>query len=236
MVAREVLRRVRLNGPFSNKALLGVGWADVAQEDFRSALTPWLELQERDLLDSAVQESLLAVPYAFQQLSANGSAVESYESALVAFDREILQLDQAIKRADSGELINALLELDDPEIGRWSWQLEKIPDSTDARYLYFMIADHRFQEGLRNTRDLAALRWHLDQWQKKLDAFEDMLDARRQAFEEQLPKTRTRLAEVDLPQSCRPVGMRWRRDWPILKPPGTCWVWPATKRSGRGNS
>ena len=80
--ARLVLERVRLQGPFANKALLGVGWADAATHDFRGALTPWLELKDRDMLDGAVQESLLAIPYAYAQLDAHGSAAEGYETAL----------------------------------------------------------------------------------------------------------------------------------------------------------
>ncbi len=96
--ARPVLERVRLESPFANKALLGVGWADAAAHDFRGALTPWLELRNRDLLDSAVQESLLAIPYAYAELDAHGSAAEGYQSALASFDAEIANLDDAISR------------------------------------------------------------------------------------------------------------------------------------------
>ena len=56
LAAKEPLQRVRLEGPFSNKALLGVGWADAEVENYRRALVPWMELRGRDLLDSAVQE------------------------------------------------------------------------------------------------------------------------------------------------------------------------------------
>ncbi|NIW25563.1 MAG: hypothetical protein GWN29_13900, partial [Gammaproteobacteria bacterium] len=66
-----LLQRVRLEGPFSNKALLGVGWADAERGDYRAALSPWLELRQRNIIDPAVQESLLAVPYAFSQLGAD---------------------------------------------------------------------------------------------------------------------------------------------------------------------
>ena len=61
--ARPALARVRLNGPYSNRALLGIGWADAALGDYRGALTPWMELRSRDVLDAAVQESYLAVPF-----------------------------------------------------------------------------------------------------------------------------------------------------------------------------
>jgi lipopolysaccharide biosynthesis regulator YciM len=69
--ARPALERVRLNGPYSNKALLGTGWTDAALGDYQRALNPWMELHNRDVLDAAVQESYLAVPYAFSKLNAN---------------------------------------------------------------------------------------------------------------------------------------------------------------------
>ena len=74
--AKVALERVRLNGPYSNKALLGTGWADAALGDYKAALNPWMELRGRNLLDAAVQESMLAVPYAFGKLSANAQSAE----------------------------------------------------------------------------------------------------------------------------------------------------------------
>ena len=196
--ARAVLSRVRLHGPFSSKALLGVGWANAMQDDYRRALDPWLELQERDLLDSAVQESLLAVPYAFSRLGANGSAATHYRTALASFDRERIRLEAAINRATSGELIPALLREDQREIGRWHWQLETLPVSDDTRYLYHLVANNEFQDGLRSYRDLAALRDHLQQWQDKLGAFDDMVETRALAYEQRLPGVERRLGDVDI--------------------------------------
>ena len=74
--AKPILQRVRLEGPYSSKALLGVGWADAGVGEFKRALVPWLTLRKRNLLDSAVQESFLTVPYAYNQLSATGQAAE----------------------------------------------------------------------------------------------------------------------------------------------------------------
>jgi tetratricopeptide (TPR) repeat protein len=204
--AKEVLERVRLRGPFSSKALLGVGWADSLREDYRGALNPWLELQDRDLLDSAVQESLLAVPYAFGQLKANGSAAEYYLSALNQFDTEILRLDAALDRADSGDLIPALLRQDESGTGRWHWQLEALPKTEDARYLYHLVANHDFQHGLRNYRDLVALYDHLEEWRGKLSAFDNMVDTGAQAYAERLPVVESRMAEIDI------AAMRAQRD------------------------
>jgi len=180
--------------------------ADVLQENYRGALTPWLTLSERDLLDSAVQESLLAIPYAFSRIGANGSAAEHYVSAMANFDREMTGLDAALDRARSGRMIPALLSRDARGMGRWQWQLDELPDSDDARYLYRLVADNQFQDGLRSYRDLVALRDHLSAWRGKLQAFENMIETRILGYAERLPAIEQRLAGID------PAVLGKRRD------------------------
>jgi hypothetical protein len=196
--AKPILQRVRLNGPFSNKALLGAGWADLANDEYLKALVPWRELNERELLDSAVQESLLAVPYAFVQLDAEPQAAEYYARALNIFDAEISRLDTAMDDAGNGQLISALLEQDQSSGGGWYWQLASLPDDDRTRYLYFAIADHHFHEGLKSYRDLMSLGEHLDDWQTKLLAYRDMLDTRQYAYTDRLPALSERIATFDL--------------------------------------
>ena len=195
--ARAVLGRVRLDGLHANKALLGFGWADALQDNYRGALTPWLALSERDLLDSAVQESLLAIPYAFSRIGANGSAADHYASAMTQFDQELSGLDAALERTRSGRMIPALLSLDDRQIGHWNWQLDVLPDNEDARYLFQFIANNQFQDGLRSYRDLVALREHLSAWREKLAAYEHMIDTRTLGYAQRLPVIEQRLAGVD---------------------------------------
>ncbi|NJN82643.1 MAG: hypothetical protein HC802_10475 [Caldilineaceae bacterium] len=67
--ARLALNRVQLAGSQASKALLGAGWADAAEGGYQSALVPWLELHGRAVQDGAVQESYLAVPYAYAELA-----------------------------------------------------------------------------------------------------------------------------------------------------------------------
>src|SRR5690606_40439773 len=100
--AKPLLQRVRLEGPFSNKALLGVGWADAETEDYRQALVPWMELRSRDLLDSAVQESMLAIPYAMARLDSVGQAADYYVAAIGASHEETRRTDQTIARLQPG--------------------------------------------------------------------------------------------------------------------------------------
>ena len=204
--ARPVLERVRLRGPFASKALLGVGWADALNADYQGALVPWLELMNRDLMDSAVQESFLAVPYALGRLAAHGSAVDRYQRALGTFDEEIVRLDSAVARARGGALIPALLQKDDRELGRWYWHLATLPDNDDSRYLYLLLADNSFQEGVKNYRDLAALAGYLGDWRERVETFSVMVGDRVAAYQQRLPEAQQKLATVDT------AAMAARRD------------------------
>ncbi|HET7756806.1 MAG TPA: hypothetical protein VFK87_06090, partial [Steroidobacteraceae bacterium] len=187
--ARPALDRVRLDGPYSNKALLGTGWADAALGDYQGALVPWMELRSRDLLDAAVQESYLAVPYAYSRLNANAEAARYYENAVQSFDSENRKLDAAIARVEQGDMLKTVLSGDQGD-GRygWFWQLKRLPDEPESRYLYTVLAGHDFQEGLKNYRDLEHLSGTLDHWSESMDAFQDMIETREHAYAERLPK------------------------------------------------
>ena len=196
-LARPALQRVRLAGPFSNKALLGVGWSDSAQDNYRQALVPWMELRRRNLLDPAVQESLLAVPYALAKLDANKQAADYYLDAIEAFHEELNRLDQSIESIRDGRLLAAVLDGDSSDAMGWYWRLRELPDAPETRYLYELMASHRFQEGLKNYRDLMFMRANLDHWNESLVAFDDILATREHAYQQRLPLIESSLANVD---------------------------------------
>jgi len=196
--AKRPLQRVRLDGPFSNKALLGVGWAEAEDEDYRRALVPWMELRGRDLLDPAVQESMLAIPYAMAKLDSIGQAADHYLDAIEAFYEESHRIDLAIERIESGAYLGDFLALDPRDTSGWQWKLEALPETTESRFLFHLLATHRFQEGLKNYRDLAFLLRNLETWQDSVVVFRNMLDTREIAYAERLPRTRDSLSQADL--------------------------------------
>ena len=192
--AKLALERVRLNGPYSNKALLGTGWADAALGDYKAALNPWMELRGRNLLDAAVQESLLAVPYAFGKLSANAQSAEYYETAVESYDAETVRIDDAITRIHAGSLLEQVISSEKDSRYGWFWQLKNIPEAPESRYLYTVLAGHDFQEGLKNYRDLVYMAHTLDKWGDSMEAFGDMIDTRERAYAERLPRVDALLA------------------------------------------
>ncbi|MCH7834745.1 MAG: hypothetical protein IH911_06680, partial [Proteobacteria bacterium] len=196
--AKTPLQRVRLAGPFSNKALLGVGWADAELERYHRALVPWMELRSRDLLDPAVQESMLAIPYAFAKLDSISQSADHYLNAIEAFYEEINRIDRTIAHIESGDLFDEFLADEPLDSTGWYWRLEKLPQGPEGRYLYHLLATHEFQEGLKNYRDLRYLYSNLDDWQQSIDVFENMLDTRRLVYEARTPRSRSALGRADV--------------------------------------
>ena len=194
--ALPVLERVRLNGPYSNKALLGTGWAEAALGDYQGALGPWMELRKRNVLDAAVQESYLAVPYAFGKLNANAQSAEYYESAVESFQAENGRLDAAIGRIEQGDMLERVLQSGrgGTETFGWFWQLKNLPDAPESRYLYTVLAGNDFQEGLKNYRDLVHMGELLERGGYDMEAYENMIDTREHAYAERLPKVDALLA------------------------------------------
>ena len=223
--AREVLDRVRLDGPFSGEALLAAGWAEAAGGNYRAALTPWLALQSRSAADPSVQEVNLTVPYAFVELKAPGQAERYYQAALRSYDEESQRIDSAIARIRGGSLLGQLLAhesdsassgdvgndpLDDDALPDrlsygWFWQLGNVPDDPESHYLYSVFAGSDFQEGLRNYRDLKLMGRMLGEWSTSMDAFQEMIAARRRAYAQRVPKIDALLT------SGRLDGLRRRR-------------------------
>jgi hypothetical protein len=196
--AKPILQRVRLEGPYSSKALLGVGWADAGAGEFKRALVPWLALRKRNLLDSAVQESFLTVPYAYSQLAATGQAAEYYNSAIESFDAELQHIDDSIEQIRAGHLLDRLLDDDKKDTLTWYWQLKTLPDAPESRYLYQLLASNEFQEGLKNYRELNYMSRNLQNWRDDVSAYDDMLDTRQAAYDLHVPKADAVMAATDL--------------------------------------
>jgi len=193
------LNRVRLDGPYTNKALLGLGWAEADAGRLEQALAPWLQLRGRKFTDAAVQEAYLAVPYAYAKLSARGQAAEQYRLALQEFAAESGRIDESVAAIRQGGFLDAILEAvpRTNDVG-WFWQLQKVPDSPQTRYLYQLLASHEFQEGLKNYRDLHLMQANLEKWRTSLEAFDAMIAARRQAAAEREPRRQALLQSTDI--------------------------------------
>lgn len=227
--AIPVFGRVRSTGPYSNRALLGIGWACLAprgsqqkrtetgdeppdqtaftsfatigvllrpgyiddaiykraqlapfhlkgksadeEAQLKQALAYWIKLTDRDPMDPAVQEGMLAIPYVLDRLGAHIQAQQKYEQVIPYLEQTRKRLDEAMLHVRTGVMVNTMVKSSaDVETG-WTWRLHDLPNAPETFYLQSMIAENKFQEGLKNYRDVRLL-------------------------EKQLAATRSRLAEL----------------------------------------
>ena len=154
-----------------------------------------MELQRPRLLDSAVQESMLAIPYALAKLDAISQAADHYLNAIEAFYEEI-RIDRTIgsSRARFSTSFSRTTRSTAPA-GTGAWR--NCPKVRKARYLFHLLATHEFQEGLKNYRDLQLLP-EPGCWQQSVDVYANMLETRMEAYEERLPRIEAALARADL--------------------------------------
>jgi hypothetical protein len=195
--SRDVLNRVRLEGPLSSKALLGAGWADAEGEAFGRALVPWLELSKRDPTDPAVQEALLAVPYAMTKMNLQGRAVKHYNDAIGTLYSEQDYIDESIAAIRQGALLEVLQEQDLRSGTGWLQELSFDTDNPVLRYQVTLMAAHDFQEAVKNYRDLMTLHNNLEKWAQAIEAYDDMLDGREQRFAQHKPAAQAALQAGD---------------------------------------
>ena len=189
--------RIRLDGPFSNKALLGAGWVEVAQKKYDRALVPWSLLREREQTNSYVQEAMMAVPYAYSKLNVHGKAAIMYGKAMDVFASEIDSLDASIKSIREGKFLTALVSKQGEKDKNWVVNLRDLPDSPETRYIMDLMAAHDFQESLKNYKDLADLRENLTTWLHDLTVYEDIIELRRRYYEPLLPTIEKRFKKLD---------------------------------------
>lgn len=211
LAAIEEFRQVHLDGIESNQALLGYGWAAIAQEKYLEAIKPWQVLQQRSLLFPAAQEALLALPFAYEKLNAPGDALREYEAAEKLLSQEINLVRDMRATLTAGELLT--LVSSKPVSAKELQELEKknepgtltalITDDgqnwlklsdtsvikTRSIYLRELFAQNSFQSSVLDLRDLLKMQKLLLDWQPKLKAYDELLQQKqvwRQQKEQQL--------------------------------------------------
>lgn len=224
--ARPLFSRVRTEGPFSNRALLGMGWAELAprgnrqdrqtlvededSEGFRDvaslgvlirpgffeadiyerlanrpfrrdnlgeseeesllrALVVWNELVKRDPMDAAVQEGMLAIPYALDRLGDYEQAMQRYQKAIDVFEEARERIDQGIRSVEGALMLNTIVRRDASAQSGYNWRLLDLPDLPETYWLNRLLAEHRFQEQLKNFRDARLLAQRVEAIRNQVD-------------------------------------------------------------------
>lgn len=165
--AKADFTRVRLDSPMADRALLGYGWASSQMGDFQSALSPWQALSEHSMMSESVRESMLAVPYAYEQLGRTSFALANYQVASDLYAAELEGIEAAIDVFANGDL-RSVLGLETEQAEEWLFGGDILPMGEHAPYLQHLITRHSFQASMRELRDLHSMAWHLGKARERL--------------------------------------------------------------------
>jgi tetratricopeptide (TPR) repeat protein len=195
--AKQSLDRVRLEGPFSNQALLRAGWAEASAKQYDRALVPWSILAEREPTDAAVQEGMVALPSAYASLNLHGRAAPLYGRALEQLTGQIERVDASVTSIREGRFLTALVREENRQDDEWVIRLRSLPEAPETYYLMELMASHEFQTAMHNYLDLEDLRSKLIAWNTGLGAFEDIIRLRGENYVPLLPEVDARFRELD---------------------------------------
>ena len=195
--AEQSLDRVSMEGPLSNQALLRAGWAEVSAGNYERALVPWNILATRHVTDAAVQEALLAAPFAYSKLNVHGRAALMYGHALETYTSELERVDASIATIRKGTFLTALVREEVRQDPDWVMRLRQLPETPETYYLMELMASHDFHTALRNYLDLEDLRVRLVSWQTSFAAFDDMIALRKQNYDPLLPEVDAQFRDLD---------------------------------------
>ena len=213
--ARKQLAAVRQEGPFSNRALLALGWIAYKQGHRESALTPWTKLRNRAPTDPAVLETLLVVPAVHRELDALQLATRDYEAAVAAYNDELDQLDDARNSVQKGEIVAQLLRSDEAS----GQSANSNANHETLRFLGALLASRNFAEMQQDHSELQAM---LDNVDRGLQDLQSLPTGRTQTEQAApLPGSAapgsTVAPESPLSPEKRKPGepntARWQHDW-----------------------
>lgn len=209
--ARDALLNIRLEGPFSNQAMLALGYVHFLREDYKRALSFWLELTTRNPADSSVQEALLLTPRAYEALQANQQAFESYQLTAQTLRTQMDVLDRIATTVKTHEWLDNLSPdaLGGPDADPLNIRSVAVPaNKEETAFLFHLFASHSFHEGYTQYLQLRRLQELMKGKVYELKAMSGVAEmlARRQT------SLSTQLHQVDdLEQQMQIINERWDR-------------------------
>ncbi|MDF1781208.1 MAG: tetratricopeptide repeat protein [Alcanivoracaceae bacterium] len=195
--SRNALVRIRVDGPFSNEALLALGLTNFERGEFKKALPLWLELVRRNPGHPSVQEALMLAPRAYEELRAMPQALAGYQFAAQTYRSELKRVELAIRDIDRKGWLDKLTgqkQSDhisvDPMAPVKDYTASEGPEMT---YLYKLFASHDFAENFRQYNELQRLRAMLVNWLDEIPALQQAYANQQAHLQSVLPTVRNRL-------------------------------------------
>ena len=178
--AYQHIRQVNTTGVYSNRALLGAGWASINSESYREALAPLTVLEKRSMAIPEVQEAVLLVPHIHEKQGLEGRAAQGFITAYDRYSNALTHLDKARASLGDADVLELFVRnMDDMlEESDWFGTAPSVSLNSLSPFLLDLISDHSFQSVLKDLRDLYAIRNNLNGWKRKQDDFDVIISSR----------------------------------------------------------
>lgn len=166
LLSIEAFKRVRLDSIDTDSALLGYGWASAQREEFQVAVSVWKQLQQMPYRNEFVMESFLASAFAYEQAFAPTQAIANLNLGLQRYAQEVSFLNRSKQQVDDQFFL---------ELGKNASWADSIPE-----HLSDIMLSNEFRSQLNWLTESIEIEHSLQQWQTRLDAYDLMLDERKQ--------------------------------------------------------
>lgn len=188
--AKQYLQKVRLDGPYSNRSILSLGWAFYESDNLTKAIAYWQALLERDGRDPAVQEAAMALAFAYYRNGAKKEALEAFVTAAALYGEQLTLIDNA--RQDlKGALFQRWLDsrgiFGEQVFQRWGQGDVPVTGHAIEYYLQDVVSENQFNQFFQRFQEMSHLKRVLGEWSRQLPVFEQMLSNHQQRYQNLKP-------------------------------------------------
>lgn len=194
--ANEVLGAARLEGPYSETALLLHARAWLALHEPGKALPSLQELSKRSMQFEEAQEASIALPYLYEQLGDDATARQLYRQAIKNYTEHFRYLGELEEKVRRGDWFLGLVQMP-----AWSTAMDPVPPFQPRRVESFatfrqLFASHEFHTRWRDYHEQWRQVRLLERWQLRLPAMHELLAAHIRKHRDQVPRADALLEEV----------------------------------------
>jgi len=186
----EYFNKIRLKGIETNKALLGVGWANYREDKFQEAVIPWMHLASSQTeSDLAVQEAFISIPYAFEKMGLRDQALHHYGLAIDSYKFQLNETQQLVGFIKSPKFIQ---QLNPGSLGKEITSAVSVIKSLDpllTQYLLPFLSSNEFQYEAKSYLEILHLKYMLNHWKNNIPALQMILKEKRKIYKDKLSKT-----------------------------------------------
>ena len=184
VMATANFQKIRLDGVWSEQALLGYGWVAFNQDNYPLALEAWHTLSEKSVLGPVVQEAFIAIPHVYEKMGDKRKALDEFEKAVVHYEQLLSDLGGLIADFEKQDMTDYWLVNSYGD--GWLSRSGALAIDPKTPWLAHMLALNSFQSSLRDLRDLQILKQNLQQWQEKMLDYRFMLETRQEAHSQRV--------------------------------------------------